>query len=603
MPAESIEHGSRRRNALSIPSRCCGWLGLLVWLSLVGCNGGSAPPPAPTGKEGPTAPGVSWVEEKPAGDSAAGPFTFRDRTAESGITFQYRNGEEAERYAILESMGGGAGLFDYDRDGRFDLLIAGGGGYAGPRELSGHPHGLFRQVAPWRWVACPAALSVPFENTYTHGVATDDFDSDGFPDAAVTGYGRLTLSRNLGDGTFDGSSEEVLQDPSWGTSAAWGDIDRDGDLDLFVSHYVNWSFDNDPPCLIPPPHNRDVCPPRRFDGLADSLFLNDGSGRFTDEAKAWGLRPDGKGIGVVLADVDLDGDLDAYVCNDTVPNFLYMNEGTRLEEAAMVRGVALSDEATADGSMGVDIADFDNDGLPDIWVTNYQRELMALYRNLGDANFQHSSRMLGIATLGPTYVGWGTVFLDPDRDGDEDLVATCGHVVHFPTGTTVAQKPILLENRGGKRFVNVAASAGEDFRRDHPGRGLAAGDLDNDGDPDLVFIPVNENISVVENASGDSKSGLALRLIGTASPRHPVGAIIETRIGTARRVHQIKGGGSYASTNGEELFVGLGESERIDELVIRWPSGRRSVLKEIPGRQRLVVVEPAEDAAVALALP
>jgi len=596
MPAESIARGFRPRPALS--NLAAPAIGLVFGLALLaGCRD------APTAI--PLSPTDPMPLDKPSGPpQSAGPFTFRDRTAESGVTFQYRNGEEAERFAILESMGGGAGLLDYDRDGREDLLIAGGGAYSGPRSLSGHPHGLFRQVAPWRWSPCRAELSVPFQDTYTHGIATDDFDSDGFPDAAVTGYGRLTLSRNLGDGTFETSRDERLKDPSWGTSAAWGDIDRDGDLDLFVSHYVNWSFGNDPPCLVPPPHNRDVCPPRRFDGLADSLFLNDGEGAFADGAKAWKLRPDGKGIGVVMADVDLDGDLDVYVCNDTVPNFLYMNQGDRFEEAGMLRGVALSDEATADGSMGVDIADVDQDGLPDIWVTNYQRELMALYRNLGDANFQHASRMLGIATLGPTYVGWGTVFLDPDRDGDEDLVASCGHVVHFPTGTTVLQKPFVLENRGGKRFVNVAESAGDYFRADHAGRGLAAGDLDHDGDADLLFVPVNENVSVVENTSGETKGWISLRLIGTASTRHPVGAIVEVRTGGARQVRQLKGGGSYASTNGEPLFIGLGDAGTIEEIAIRWPSGRRSALKDLAGRQHLVIVEPGmSDETLALSLP
>ena len=547
-------------------------------------------------------------------DAAAFPIRFRDRTPESGVVFEYQNGEEAHRYAIVESMGGGGAIFDFDRDGRGDLMMAGGGGYAGPKTLSGRRAGLFRQVGPWNWKACPEEFSVPFHDVYTHGIATGDFDSDGFPDAAVTGYGELTLSRNLGDGTFEPDEPRRIVDPSWGTCAAWGDVNGDGHLDLFVTHYLNWSFDNDPPCRgradlrTATPSGatvHDVCPPWRFDGLPDALFLSDGAGQFVNRSKEWGLAPDGKGIGVLLADVDLDGDLDAMVCNDTTPNFLYINTRKTFEESGMIRGVALNDQAGPDGSMGVDAGDFDLDGWPDLWVTNYQHELFGLYRNLGEGYFQHSSRILGFGELSPALVGWGTAFVDFDRDGDEDLVASSGHAIQRPTGSTVAQRPILMDNhRDRRQFVDVGASAGAYFLADHKGRGLAAGDLEGDGDPDLLLVPVNESAAILENTSGEGRAWLSVRLIGRAATRNPVGARLECRSGGRSQIRLVKGGGSYASTNAEELFVGLGDSPQADELLIHWPSGKTSSLKNVAAGQRLTIVEPEEGSpVVALAAP
>ncbi len=573
--------------------------GLLLAVCVSACRDRPAARlPTPAGGS-PTNKNSGETTATPPGQRFETAARFRDRTSAAGVEFTYRNDQESGHYAILESLGGGVAVFDHDCDGRLDLFAPGGGVFGPGREIRGRPGAMFRSAGNWQYRNSTAAAALDPAPYYSHGAIVGDFDNDGFPDLLVTGYGGLVLFRNLGDGTFqDAAADAGLDDHLWSSSAAWTDFDDDGDLDLYVAHYVNWSFDNDPPCGSP--EKREVCPPRQFDPLPDSFYVNRGDGTFHEAAQDVGLRTDGKGLGVVAADVDLDGLQDIYVGNDTVPNFLYRNTGEgRYADESLLSGTSLSDEGTPDGSMGVDVGDFNGDGRPDIWVANYERETCALYANQGGWFFRHVSRITGVTAVGGLYVGWGTLFLDMDLDGDEDLLVANGHVIRHPVNAPLRQTPLLFQNHSGKRLVNVAAGAGDYMASPHMARGAAAGDLDADGDLDLAVTHTNEPLTVLECESPPGRHWLALRLAGTRSNRDANGAVawLQTAEDSAVQVRQIKGGGSYASTSDRRLHFGLASGASVATIRIRWPSGLEQTLHDVAADQEIHLVEAGTPAA------
>lgn len=520
---------------------------------------------------------------------------FADMTVASAIRFTYRNGQESGHYAILESLGGGIGIIDYDNDGDVDLFAPGGGGYLPDGSIIGSSSGLFCNDGGWSFSTRTLEAGVDFAPWYTHGAAVGDFDNDGFSDVLITGYGGLLFYQNQGDGTFrQGAGDAGLSDSLWSSSAAWGDVNGDGNPDLYVAHYVDWSLSNHPICEGPETGLREVCPPLRFEPLSDVFYESNGDGTFTDVSSTINLRKDGKGLGVLMADVDLDGRLDIYVANDTVANFLYWNKGDgHLEDVSLRSGTSLSDTGTPDGSMGVDVGDFNLDGRPDLWVANYERESFALYRNEGGLLFQHVSRATGITAVGGLAVGWGTVFIDFDRDGDEDIFTSNGHVIRYPRNAPLRQPPLLLQNESGERFRNVAPVAGDYLQTPHMGRGVVAGDMDDDGDQDLAISLVNEPMTVLSNESGNNNS-LVIRLIGTQSSRDAVGALIrvQTTVDQPYMIRLMKSGGSYASSNDPRQFFGLGRASSAAKVEIRWPSGIQQTLENVSCEKMLVLREP-----------
>ena len=519
---------------------------------------------------------------------------FSNRTDEAGIKFVYRNGEEAEQFSILESLGGGVALVDYDQDGDLDLFFPGGGSFSTDGQPTGHAGALYRQEERGRFSTVTLQAGIDNQTRYTHGVARADADNDGFPDLLVTGYGGLQFFRNQGDGTFSECAVSCgLDDRLWSSSAAWGDLNEDGIIDLYIAHYVNWSPANNPVCASVAGNRRDVCPPKQFDPLPDVMYFGVGDGTFQDGSREAGLSTLGKGLGVLIADLDLDGHQDIYVANDTVPNFLYHNMGKgRLEDISESSGASVNDRGLPDGSMGVDVGDFNLDGLPDLWVSNYERESFAVYRNFGGKNFLHVSQATGVTAVGGQFVGWGTVSFDVDCDGDEDVFVSNGHVVHFPEAAPVRQHPLLFENLLGKRFQDVAPNAGSWMASPHAGRGCAAGDLDHDGDLDMVVSCMNETVGILVNETVTQNHWLQLRLVGTVSSRDSQGAhvTVQTELGSQSR--QIKGGSSYGSTGSDWLHFGLAQADKIQSIEIRWPSGVIQSLVDFAVDQRHIVVEP-----------
>ncbi len=562
---------------------------------LVGCSGDDEDGSGTETADNATRPVIHGSESsRPGSDAIADPPRFVDMTETSGIDFTYRNGEAAGHFTILESLGGGLAAVDFDLDGRDDLCAAGGGGFGPDEKILGLACGLFRNRGGWNFDDVTQLAHAESGRYYNHGVARGDYDQDGFPDLLITGYGGLELLHNLGDGTFE--TMEVgavgLVDNLWSSSAAWGDVDGDGHLDLYLAHYVDWSFENHPLCEAGP-DLREVCPPKSFQGLPDTLYFNNGDGTFRDVSTEAGLNTDGKGLGCLLADLDLDGDLEIYVTNDTVPNFLYRNDGAgTFTDRSLLSGTSLSDRAVPDGSMGVDMFDHNLDGLPDLWVVNYESETAALYQNEGNLLFRHVSQPMGINDVGSLYVGWGTCCFDMERDGDEDMFVSNGHVIRYPINAPLRQTPLLFRNNpGDKAFENVAPAVEGYMSEPHMGRGAVVADFDNDGDVDLAVSHTNEAMSLLSNESEAQGGWLTVDLIGTMSPRDAVGAVVRVVTPEREFVRHWKGGGSYASTNSRRLYFGLGSAEQIDSVEITWPSGIQQTVTSPELNSLLRIVE------------
>lgn len=523
-------------------------------------------------------------------------YAFHELGGQTTILPAYENGESGRAYSIVESLGGGCGVLDFDRDGRWDIWLPGGGLLDGAAEtITGLPSALFRSLSPGgEFVDASAGARIDALDYYTHGCSVADVDSDGFPDVLVSGYGGLQFFHNQGDGTFRECAQSIgLTDRQWSTSTGFADFNGDGHVDLYVTHYVDWSWENNPRCRSAPPDPlEDVCTPSRFTGLNDTLYLSNGDGTFVDASETVGLVPEGKGLGVIIADLDHDADVDIYVANDTTENFLYLNDSqAQFEEVGLVSGTSLDHRGTPNGSMGLAVLDYDGDLLPDIWVTNYENETFSMYRNMQHGNFLCVTESTGITALGTLYVGFGTSAADIDLDGDEDIIVSNGHVQQHPGSSTVAQQALLLLNDGRGRLIRKQLPSSEYFSTQHRGRAVVSVDFNHDGMLDLLFRHVASPPAILLNQSERQGNWLTMQLVGKTSNRDAIGAWVELKAGDRSLIRHVVGGGGYLSQAPYTLHWGLADAETASASV-HWPDGQVQEVDALTVNNSHLVIQP-----------
>lgn len=529
---------------------------------------------------------------------------FVDITAQSGVHFDGKAFHTDKKY-LLETMGSGAAVFDYDNDGRLDIFLVNGAPLSDPTPVGTIP----TKTGPAYWNRLyHQKMDGTFEDVtekaglqgigYDMGVAVGDYDNDGYEDLYVTGYGGNHLYHNNGNGTFtDVTKASGTGGSGWSTSAAWVDLDNDGLLDLIVLRYVQWDFE-DVWCGEHRPGYRSYCRPDLFKPIAPLVYHNDGKGHFTEVSAKIGLDQPGRGLGIGIADYDRDGHTDIFVANDSMFQFLYHNKGNgTFEETALMANVAVDSDGRTYAGMGVGFQDYDNDGLPDLFITDLANQKYALYRNSGDGSFTYSAYVSGVGGATLLHSGWGAAFLDYDNDGLKDLVVTQGHdedniQLIFPE-LRYKEPLLLMRNIGAGKFQDVSADSGKVFHQAWAGRGLAAGDLDNDGKEDFIVTTNDGPAYVLRNTTSSSNHWLTLLLVGHKSNRDAIGAEIQLTTSKGPQWWTISTAGSYLSSSDKRAHFGLGTDAEAKSIEIRWPSGIHQVLTHVKGDQILRIDEPS----------
>jgi enediyne biosynthesis protein E4 len=540
-------------------------------------------------------------------NSSASVEAFTDVTQKLGVNFQHQASHTSKKY-LLETMAPGVALFDYDNDGRLDIYLVNGAPLADPT-----PKGTIPQKAGARYwnrlyhQKADGAFEDVTEKSglqgvgYGMGVAVGDFDNDGYEDLYVTSYGGNKLYHNNGDGTFtDVTQKAGVAGSGWSTSAAWADLDGDGFLDLVVLRYLEWDFD-DIWCGEHKPGYRAYCHPDYFKPIAPLVYHNNKDGTFTEIAQKIGLAKPGKGLGIAVADFDRDGHIDLFFANDSMPEFLYHNQGDNtFEEVGLTAGVAVDQDGRTYAGMGVDFADYNNDGWPDILVTDLANQRYALYENNGDGSFTYTSQTQGIGPISLSHSGWGFRFLDYDNDGWKDLLIAQGHdldTIELSSPNLHYREPMLLARNAGGRFVDVSAQSGSVFHQPWLGRGLAIGDLDNDGRIDAVVTTNDSAAHVLHNDTPTRAHWITLKLVGHQSNRDAIGAEVSLLTSSGSQYATVSTAGSYLSSSDKRVHFGLGQANLAQKIEIRWPSGIRQTLKNVAADQILQIDEPAAGAA------
>jgi enediyne biosynthesis protein E4 len=537
----------------------------------------------------------AWPLDLRAQPQGAPGFRLVDVTAAAGIDFRHNNGAYGGTL-LPETLGSGCAFLDYDADGWQDILLINGMDWPGHKRrrttlklYRNNRNGTFADVTR------AAGLDVEL---YGMGVAVGDFNNDGFPDLYITCVGQSRLFRNTGKGRFiDITKASGLGGrEAFSTSAMWLDVDRNGLLDLFVCNYVRWSAEHDVFCSVDG-KRKSYCTPEAYRGETCWLFRNRGDGTFEDVTATCGIfDSSSKALGVALIDHDQDGWPDIVVANDTQPNKLYRNQrnGT-FKDVALEAGVALSDDGKARAGMGVDAADFANTGRAGIAITNFEGEMVGLYRPQEPGLYRDITMASGVGSASRTRLGFGCLFADMDLDGHLDLVVANGHIddtVRNISGNTgYAQAPHLFRNQGNATFSDVAAAVGGGFAQPRVGRGLAYGDFDGDGDVDLLMTTNNGSPALFRNDQVAGHRSLRFRLQGVKSNRDAIGAVVRIYHGGASQTRMVKSGSSYLSQSELPVTFGVGTRDRVDRVVIAWPGGSTEELKNLASGKAYVVVE------------
>lgn len=540
-------------------------------------------------------------EPRPPRSGGAGKFV--DITKASGIHFTAIASHTSKKY-LIETMGSGVAVFDYNNDGRLDMFLVNGAPLQDPTPKGTIPkkngpaswNRLYRQMpdGTFQDVTREAGLE---GSGYGMGVAVGDYDNDGYEDLYVTAYGGNKLYHNNGDGTFtDVTAKAGVAASGWSTSAAWVDLDNDGLLDLVVLRYLKWDF-NDIYCGQHTQGGRAYCSPDTFEPVAPLVFHNDGNGHFTEVSKKIGISKLGKGLGIAIGDYDRDGHIDLFVANDSMVEYLYHNKGNgTFEEVGLPAAVAVNGDGQTYAGMGTEFADYNNDGWPDLFVDDLSNQKYALYKNNRDGSFSYVTQSSGVGHITLLDSGWGVRFFDYDNDGWKDLLIAQGHDLDniqqsFPQ--LRYREPMLLLHNTGHGFANVSDASGAVFHQPWVGRGLATGDLDNDGRVDAVVTTNGGPVHILRNETETGNHWLTLSLIGHKSNRDAIGAVVEVVTSTGSQYETVSTAGSYLSSSDKRLYFGLGRDPGAKEIHIRWPSGEKQTLKNVKGDRVVVVNEPA----------
>ena len=533
---------------------------------------------------------------------------FSDITAKSGIDFQGQAYHTSTKY-LIETMGSGVGVFDYDNDGLLDIFFANGAPIPNPAPKGTVPS----KSSPLDWNRLyHQKKDGTFEDVtekaglkgvgYSMGVAVGDFDNDGYDDLFVTSFGGNHLYRNNGNGTFtdvterSGTGGSTTEGRTWSTSAAWVDLDNDGYLDLVVLRYMVWDFE-DLWCGEHRPGYRAYCHPDVFPAIRPLVYHNNGDGTFSEVGKKIGLGEPGKGLGIDVADFDHSGRMDLAIANDSMLEFLYRNKGDgTFEEKGMDAAMAVDGDGRTYAGMGIAAQDYNNDGLPDLAITNLANQKYALYRNNGDGSFTYDTYVSGLAKMTLLHSGWGIRFLDYDNDGWKDLLIAQGHdldTVELNYPQLHYKEPMLLaRNLGNGKFQDVSDQAGSVFKQNWVGRGMAVGDLDNDGRIDAVVSTNGGAAHILHNETQTQNHWLTLRLVGHRSNRDGIGAEITLTTAHGMQYETVSTAGSYLSSNDKRVHFGLGDESSAKSIEIHWPSGILQRLEGVRGDRIVTIDEP-----------
>ena len=537
------------------------------------------------------------------------PGRFVDVTEKVGVRFLHQAPHTSRKY-LIETMGSGVALFDCDNDGRLDLFLVNGAPYTDPEPKGSIP----QKTGPEYWNRMyHQKADGTFEDVteksglqgvgYGMGVAAADYDNDGYEDLFVTGYGGNRLYHNNGNCTFtDVTDKAGVAGSGWSTSASWVDLDNDGLLDLVVLRYVKWDWD-DVWCGEHREGYRGYCHPDVFDAIPMLVYHNDGNGHFTEISHKLGLDKPAKALGIAMADYDRDGRIDLYVANDSMPEFLFHQKADRtFEEVGLESEVAVNSEGQTYAGMGVDFADSDNDGWPDIVVTDLANQRYAFYENHKDGSFDYASFSNGIGAMTLLHSGWGIRFVDYDNDGWKDLLIAQGHdldTIEKVSPQLHYREPMMLARNTGKKFVDVSGISGDIFHEAWVGRAMAIGDIDNDGRIDAVVTTNGGPPHILLNQTPTTNHWITLHLTGHKSNRDGIGALVKLTTAQGSQWVTATTSSSYLSASDPRVHFGMGDSAVASSIEIHWPSGIVQTLTNVKGDQQIQVDEPATAGATA----